>query len=327
MNEIKLLLSSKYNMKDLGNISECLGMRIIYDHTTGTLTLDQSEYIDQMLQKFNLENLRPANTPLDPGVKLSRDMAPTTDEEKAISLKFPYQEIIGSVMYLMLCTRPDIAFAVSQLSKYNTCHGPGHHTSVVHLMRYLSATKNLKLTYGQQSTFPMGFSDSDYAFDVDSRKSVTGYVFFVAGGPISWKSQSQATVALSSAEAEYMALAAATQEAVHLRQLMIDIDPVYEARLPPVHIFEDNTGAIAISNNPVHHERTKHIDVRYHFIRERIAMNHICIHYISTDKMIADLLTKPISVQTSKNLLLSLLGCLHISEHVSKHVKLPDYIT
>ena len=327
MDEIKLLLSSRYNMKDLGIISECLGMRIIYDQITGSLNLDQTEYIEQMLQKFNLQNLRPANTPLDPGVKLSRNMAPVTEDDKIQALKFPYQEIIGSVMYLMLCTRPDIAFAVSQLSKYNTCHGTAHHTSVIHLMRYLSATSNLRLTYGQQSTFPMGFSDSDYAFDVDSRKSVTGYVFYVAGGPVSWKSQSQATVALSSAEAEYMALAAATQEAVHLRQLMIDIDPVYAARLPPVHIFEDNTGAIAISNNPVHHERTKHIDVRYHFIRERIAMNHISVHYISTDKMIADLLTKPISVQISKTLLLPLLGCLHISEHVSKHVKLPDYIT
>jgi len=137
-------------------------------------------------------------------------------------------------------------------------------------------------------------------------------VFYIAGGPVSWKSKQQTTVALSSAEAEYMALCEAAKEAVHLRWLLQDIDPVYKASGKPAIIFEDNQACIALASNPVLHERTKHIDMRYHFIRERIISKEISVHYIGTDLMLADLLTKPVSVQVSNNLLLRLLGCTDI---------------
>lgn len=319
MKVIKVELTAMYNMKDLGPITECLGIRINYDREKRTMTLDQTEYITSILQKFNITNPRVATTPLDPGVKLSKSMCPQTLEEKAAAEKFPYREMIGSVMYLMLCTRPDIAFAVSQLSKYNSCHGQGHHNALNHLFRYLHHTKSKLITYGSFTTTLLGFSDSSWAADVDSRRSVTGYIFYVAGAPISWKSQSQTTVALSSAEAEYMALCAATQEAVHLRTLLQDVLPTYKASNEPVIIFEDNTACIAMSNNPVHHERTKHIDNKYHFIRERILSKEIHVVYLETRLMLADLLTKPVSVQTSKLLLPSLLGPTDLYTHVKDH--------
>jgi hypothetical protein len=283
------------------------------------MTLDQTEYITGILTKFNILNPRVATTPLDPGVKLSKSMCPVSLEDKLEAEKFPYREMIGSVMYLMLCTRPDIAFAVSQLSKYNSCHGQGHHTALLHLFRYLHHSKSKLITYSSQTTNLLGFSDSSWAADIDSRRSVTGYVFFVAGAPVSWKSQSQTTVALSSAEAEYMALCAATQEAVHLRVLLQDILPAYKASAEPAIIFEDNTACIAMSNNPVHHERTKHIDNKYHFIRERILSKEIHVVYLETRLMIADLLTKPVSLQVSKNLLPVLMGPTNIYDHVKAH--------
>jgi hypothetical protein len=192
-----------------------------------------------------MKDLRQARTPLDPGTKLSISMAPATDAEKTAAAKFPYREIIGKVMYLMLCTRPDIAFAVSFLSKFNSCHGSEHHKGVIHLMRYLMTTKDMCITYGQQPIDLMGFSDASWGADVDTRRSVTGYVFFIAGGPISWKSKQQTTVALSSAEAEYMALCDAAKEAIHLRWLVQDISPIYKSSAKPAIIFEDNTACIS----------------------------------------------------------------------------------
>ena len=324
MTEIKNALKGKYNMKDLGPISECLGMRITYDQPNGTMTLDQTDYIVKMLEHFDMKDLRQARTPLDPGTKLSISMAPATDAEKTAAAKFPYREIIGKVMYLMLCTRPDIAFAVSFLSKFNSCHGSEHHKGVIHLMRYLMTTKDMCITYGQQPIDLMGFSDASWGADVDTRRSVTGYVFFIAGGPISWKSKQQTTVALSSAEAEYMALCDAAKEAIHLRWLVQDISPIYKSSAKPAIIFEDNTACIALASNPVMHERTKHIDMRYHFVRERIISKEIYVHYLGTDLMIADLLTKTVSVQVSNALLPRILGCMDILRHVAPYFSYPS---
>jgi hypothetical protein len=277
------------------------------------------QYTQHILTKFNMLNLRPAKTPLDPGVKLSKSMSPQTPEATKEASLFPYRSVIGSLMYLMLCTRPDIAFAISQLSKYNSCYGPDHINAVKHLIRYISYTHKLQITYGNCTTAPIGFSDSSYSSDVDTRRSVTGYVFFVAGGPVSWKSQNQDTVALSSAEAEYMALCAATQEAIHLRFLMQDMDPKYRQSNSAVLIFEDNTACIAMSANPVHHERTKHIDNKYHFIRERIYMRDIQVQFVGTNVMIADLLTKAVTPQVSLTLLPALMGMTNIFDHVAEY--------
>jgi hypothetical protein len=270
MQQIKSELSAKYEMKDLGELQEIVGMKISRDWDAGTITISQQKYCQDLLAKFDMSNAKPTRTPMDPGLRLSPTDIPTTSEDKQEASKFPYREIIGSCMYLMTCTRPDIAYAVGQLSRFNDCHSRQHHNAVKHLLRYLRGTTDKGITYGPISTEPLGFSDASYGSDLILGRSITAYVFFMAGGPISWRSKTQSTVALSSAQAEYQALCAACQEAIHLRLLSSELDTSLSASTP-ITIFEDNTAAIAMSQNPVNHEKTMHIFVKYHFIRECVS--------------------------------------------------------
>ena len=158
---------------------------------------------------------------------------------------------------------------------------------------------------GEPSAKLLGYSDSDWAGDVDTRRSTTGYVFTLNHGAVTWGSRLQATVALSSSEAEYMAMCAAVQEAIHLRQLLKDLGHVQDQ---PTRILEDNQGCIALSENPVFHKRTKHIDIKYHFVRERVASNEIKIEYVATEDQLADLLTKGLSKQRTMKLSDAIMG-------------------
>jgi hypothetical protein len=172
------------------------------------------------------------------------------------------------------------------------CHGPEHHAAAQYLLRYLKGSVNVGITYSPDvSDEIIGYSDSDWASDVDTRRSTTGYVYFSCGGPISWKSRLQPTVALSSTEAEYMALSAAAQEAVYLKSIGSDFKIDTSKAIV---IREDNQGAIAMSLNPVDHKASKHIDIRHHFIREKVAENKVVLEYVSTLDQIADALTKPL---------------------------------
>jgi hypothetical protein len=179
------------------------------------------------------------------------------------------------------------------------------------VLRYLQGTKDLSLVYEASSKDDygkpsiVGFSDADWGGDLETRRSTTGYLFKLGSGAVSWASKLQPTVALSSAEAEYLAVCAAVQEAIHLRQLMKDIG--YTQGQPTV-IFEDNQGCIALSANPVFHRRTKHIDIRYHFIRERIASGEIELRYIPTEQQLADILTKALPRLRINSLRHSILG-------------------
>jgi hypothetical protein len=288
MERIKSGLSTTYKMTDLGELKEIVGMKITRDWDAGTITISQQKYCEDILAKFNMSDSKSTSTPMDSGLKLSSEDIPTTPEEKAKASKFPYREIIGSCMYLMTCTRPDIAFAVGQLSRFNDCHGDKHHAAVKHLLRYLKGTSNKGITFGHKTIEPVGFSDASFGTDLIHGRSITGYVFFMAGGPISWRSKTQETVSLSTAQSEYQALCAACQEAIHLRLLSSELDPTLNARLP-VTIFEDNKAAIAMSENPVNHEKTRHIFVKYHFIRECIKNGNVRVNYLKTSHMIADL--------------------------------------
>jgi len=176
-----------------------------------------------------------------------------------------YQSMVGNLLYAAMATRPDIAQAVSVVSKFNANPSVSHLTAVKRVLRYLKGTVNLALKYNQtESRALVGFSDADWAGDQDDRRSTTGNVFLLGGGAVSWLSKKQSTVALSTAVAEYVALSQAAQECVWLRRLLSDLG----MDATPVVILEDNQGAIAIAKNPVDHSRTKHIDFRYHYIRE-----------------------------------------------------------
>ena len=317
MKDVKLELSNKWSMKDLGPLESILGIRIIRDREKRTLTISQERYIDVVLKKFKLEDVKAATTPLAPGCRLSKSDCPKTPGEKALASRQPYRELVGSWMYLMVCTRPDIAFAISQLSRYNSNHGPEHWNALVHVVRYVKGTKGLGITYkGGCLLYPSLFSDASFASDIDSKKSVSAYVSYVGGGPVSWKSKVQSTTALSSCESEYIALCAAAQEAVHLKGLFLEL--VSEVIDTPVVIYEDNMSTIQVSKNPVLHERQKHVEVKYHYVRECVAELRIQVRYLGTRLMIADLLTKAVQVGTWIDLISPLLGPVDIREHVTR---------
>jgi hypothetical protein len=199
-----------------------------------------------------------------------------------------YQSLVGSLMYAMTGTRPDLAYAVSQLSQFNARPTSTHLTAAKRVLRYLKGHADLGITYGDDDDSLNGYCDADWGANED-RKSISGYLFMLGGGAISWSSKKQSTVALSSTEAEYIALVQAAKESIWLQRLLGEL-----GRTERDHriMWEDNQGAIALALNPEYHARTKHIDIQYHFIRECVENGRIKLEYIPTADQLADALTK-----------------------------------
>jgi Reverse transcriptase (RNA-dependent DNA polymerase)/gag-polypeptide of LTR copia-type/GAG-pre-integrase domain/Integrase core domain len=287
---IKQELSTLFTMKDLGEAHYVLGIEIERKRDIRTIHISQTQYIKTIVARYGLADSKPSKTPLNPSILLTKADSPTTAAEIEEMKRIPYQSAVGAISFAMQGTRPDIAFAVNKLSQYSSNPGPNHWMALKTLIRYLSGTQNYKLTYNAKGDSTLfGYCDSDYASCVDSRRSVTGYVFFLCGGAISWQSRKQPTVASSSVEAEYMACAHATKEAIWWRTLLSNLGK----KIPnATTIYTDSQGAIALAKNPTHHPKTKHIDVQYHFIRETIARKVIHLDYMPTTDMVADVLTK-----------------------------------
>lgn len=200
-------------------------------------------------------------------------------------------------MYLAVQTRPDIAYTVSFLSQFNNCYSELHWKCAKRVLRYLQGTKSYKLKFYKDNCELQGFADADWANNKNDRKSYTGIVFKLSGGAISWESNKQRTVALSSTEAEYMALSEASKEAIYLKNVLSELIK-YDSS---VTVFNDNQSANKLSLNPVFHKRSKHIDVKHHFVREAISENLVNVEYLRTDEMTADILTKSLpNVKHSK---------------------------
>ena len=219
---IKFLLIKEYEMKDLGATSKILGMEILRDRGARTISLSQKGYIEKILSRFNMKDSTPVSTPLAAHFKLSSRLCPNIGADKAFMSKFPYTSAVGSLMYAMICTRPDLSHAVSVVSKYMANLGKEHWKVVQWIFRYLRGTSDKCLHYGGSNTDVVGFVDFDYADDLDKSKSLTGYVFTVGGTAISWKATLQHSIALSTTEAEYMALAEVVKEAIWLRRFFGD---------------------------------------------------------------------------------------------------------
>lgn len=285
MQRIKASLSKNFKMKDLGSLHYCLGISV-EQHEDG-IKLSQKQYIEKLLERYGLQDANPVSTPMDLNVKLvANDGSNPVEVAK-------YQSVVGSLLYAAVATRPDISQAVGVLSRFNSAPTQTHLTAAKRVLRYLKGTVNLGLQYKEgENSEVTGYSDADWAREMDNRRSTTGNVFIMSGGPISWLSQRQSIVALSTAEAEYVALSSACQEAVWLQRLLTDIHGDVGK---PITIKEDNQGAIAIAKNPVGHKRTKHIDIRYHFVREQVQKGVIEIEYLNTKEMLADLFTKPLA--------------------------------
>ncbi|XP_031393484.1 secreted RxLR effector protein 161-like [Punica granatum] len=208
----------------------------------------------------------------------------------------PYASAIGSLMYAMLCTRPDIAYAVSMTSRYQSNPGLDHWTAVKNILKYLRRTKDMVLVYGGGELRLDGFTDSDFQSDVDDRKSISGYIFTCNGGAISWKSSKQETTADSTTEAEYIAASDAAKEAVWIRKFVTELDIVHLIS-SPVELYCDNTGAIAQAKEPRSHQKSKHIERRYHIIREIIGRGDIAVQKVASADNVANPLTKAMTQQ------------------------------
>ena len=301
INRLKSQLSREFEMKDLGAAKKILGMVIHRDRSCCRLKLSQKGYIEKVLQRFGMDQAKPVSTPLAAHFKLSLKDAPKTEVEVEHMSQVPYANAVGSLMYAMVCTRPDISHAVSVVSRYMSNLGKRHWEAVKWILRYLRGSTDIGLKYdgNQASENVVGYADSDYAGDLDKRRSMTGYVFTVFGCIVSWKATLQSTIALSTTEAEYMALTEAVKEGKWLHGLLDSLG--LNAQVPEVHC--DNQSAIHLAKNPVYHERTKHIDVRMYFVRESIAEGKVAVQKIATADNPADMMTKPLPTEKFRHCL------------------------
>lgn len=281
--ELKKNLVQEFDVRDLGEINYCLGIE--FSRNNDTIALHQSGYIRDILDRFGMTESKPVSTPMDPNVKLVKP-----DENSDIgATKIPYREFIGALIYLAVSTRPDIAFAISSLSQFNDCYDQNHWNAAKRVLRYLKGTIDLGLVFSHSPDPLKCFVDSDWASCPNDRRSYTGYTTILNNGPISWEAKKQRTVALSSTEAEYIGLSETSKEAVYLRNFLTELG---FQELADVVIFIDNLGAQKLAENPIFHARSKHIDVRHHFIREVLKNNQVKIKHVPTEDMTADLLTK-----------------------------------
>lgn len=290
--DIKRAFNGVFKMEDKGALQWFLGMEVRRE--SGITKVNQSQYIKTLLEKFGMSDCKSAPTPGAEKEILTKSDCPESGSQESIQMRnCDYRGFIGGLLYISVYTRPDISFSVCTLSMFLDNPGVVHWTAAKRVLRYLKGTLNCSLTYRKDvnGVVLAGASDADWASSVDDRRSTSGYCFTIQtnSSPISWKSQKQPIVALSSTESEYIALALAGQEAVFLRNLLSEIG--FNQSIPTV-LSEDNQSCIALTKNPGNHKRTKHIDVKYHFLRNLTNNGVISVIYISTEIMIADILTK-----------------------------------
>lgn len=294
LQKVKTFLSDKFQINDMGPVSNILGINIERDGLTGKIKLTQRRYITDMLQKFGMDNCKPISTPLEPNQKLTKEDKPTTREEALSMQRTPYRELIGSLIYLANATRPDLQSAANALNRF--CTNPGHiHWQIAkRVLRYLQNTIDYGITYIKDRKEMQAYVDSDWAGDIDDRKSCSGNVIILANGPISWGSKKQKSIALSTMEAEYIALSEVCKEIAYLRRLLKHMG--FESYvINATNVYCDNQSAIELNKNNVFHGRSKHVDIRYHYSREMRDKGEIKISYLPTEKMLADLLTKSLT--------------------------------
>lgn len=307
VDRVKTQLAKLYPIKDLGEARWALGIRVT--QTKATLRLDQEKYVGDVLEKFGkylpeLGRTR-ARTPLPQSVTYSRSTQPASDKAKEEMAAKPYRELVGALMYLAVGTRPDLAHAMGVLSRFLENPGLDHWKAALHVLSYVGRNKDMGLVYrkrqaansfdghvlGNDENSPIGYVDANYAMDRDDSKSTSGQVIVMAGGAISWRSKKQGIVATSTCHAEYVAAAEAAREMVWVRSLL---EEVGARGMTALRLYEDNEAAIFLTNNPAVTERSKHIRIRWHFIRQCVRDGLLKLHKIESSKNAADQFTKAV---------------------------------
>ena len=294
MTRIKAQLRSYFPMKELGETRTYLGMEITRNRKRKEIRVAQRKYISELEQKFNLNPEDSAPTPLAQNLKLQKAQPEeVTAIEDTPAVRYP--ELIGCLMYLMVCTRPDISHTLAVLSSFLAVgrHGAKHWQAAIRVLRYIKGTKDLDLCLGSGGDCLQGYSDSSWADSQENRKSSQGYIFFMGSSPISWKATKSSSVALSTCEAELYACTSAAQECMWLKHLLKELDSPQNT----VSIWCDNTSTISLTKDPVFSGRSKHIEARYFFIRELAQEKELNVKHVSGEKNPADIFTKPLSIQ------------------------------
>jgi hypothetical protein len=290
LKKVKEDLIKVYAMRDLGPVNTYLGIQVTRDRTKGTLKTSQSAYTQKLIATHFGSSCGKASTPMDPKANL---VTPEGHQATAEAIR-NYQAMVGGLLYLSVSTRPDIAFAVGKMARFATNPTSDHYTAVKRIFRYLQGTTTYAIEYNKNGGGLTGYTDANWAggsTSEDGRRSTSGYVFTLGGAPVSWSSKRQHSVALSSCEAEYIGQCNAAREAVFLRLLLKEVGYPIQG---PTEIYADNQSAIALAKNPVYHARSRHIDIQYHFVREKVADGTVEYTYLPTNDMVADGLTKPL---------------------------------
>ncbi|GKU96896.1 hypothetical protein SLEP1_g10077 [Rubroshorea leprosula] len=283
--KFKKSMMVEFEMSDLGLMHYYLGIEV--NQSAAGIFISHKKYVQDILDKFRMKNCNPVNTPIEPGLKLVKNLG-----GKEINSTL-YKQIVGSLMYLT-ATRPDIMHAVSLISRYMDCPKEVHLLAAKRILKYLQGTAEYGLFYknGEKSEL-FGFTGSDFARDLDDRKSTSGYVFIMGIAAISWTSRKQSIVTLSTTEAEFVAATTCACQAIWLRKVLEELQVKQEG---PMLIFCDNSSTIKLSKNPVLHGRCKHMDVKFHFLRDLTNEGVIDLVYCRTEDQIADIFTKPLKL-------------------------------
>ena len=294
-------LNKTIKLQDLGLLNQFLGMDFIITNNKEVF-INQHKYTSDIINKYNKQDLTPISTPVDLGVQLIKSDSKANKEDIKL-----YQQQIGALLYLALKTRPDITYAVNKCSRFMSNPNKLHFKALDRIWKYLNKYPKLGLYYNCNNPLNTlkGYCDSDWGGDINSRKSTSGFIFLYNNNLISWNSSLQKTVALSSCEAEYMALKEATKETIYLNNTITYINNTLQLNKSnniPI-ILVDNQGSLKLAENPEFHKRTKHIDIVYHFIRECINNNKLKVGYIPTKEQLADGFTKGLDNIKQQNMI------------------------
>ena len=288
---VKEKLSTAFKMIDFGEINTILGIRVQRNFKNKTLSLDQEDYALTVLKRFNMSDCKGVDTPMVTGTQFSTyNDSPTNFETSDV----PYRAAVGSLMYLMVATRPDLEATIQILSRYLEKPQKSHWEGIKRVLRYLKKTTALGITFHATGELKLlGYCDADWGGCLDTRRSTTGYVFLLSGGAINWCSKRQTCVAMSTCEAEYMAASSAAKEATWARHFLTELG--FDDRTG-TGINCDNQSAIKLMKNSIFHSRTKHIDLHFHFVRELVTDEKIIFEYCNSTEQVADALTKSVPV-------------------------------
>lgn len=266
-----------------------IGLNISRDRPNRRIFVSQTHMIEKLSRRFGMLAFHPKTIPADPSTYLVASKTSKNEGEKNMASPYPYREAVGALLYLALMTRPDISYAVGQVSKFSQNPNETHWKAVTQIFAYLNGTTDFGIWLGGNRSGLIGFTDADFAGDRTDYRSTSGSIFFFHDGPVYWSSKKQACTALSTTEAEYVAACEATKTAVWLSYLLQDFTGMEQQKVP---IYCDNQGAVRLAYNAEFHQKTKHIPLRYHYIRDQVAEGKIEVKYVSTEDQLADIFTK-----------------------------------